>query len=120
MLSMYTALVPNQIMTIFRQLRWNLMSRSAVYKRIVCGTTWPTPIDYQKVACPVLLIGAEKVCVTLNRLSIRCCTQISNACTKFDRTTLFPLMTRKSLKAILSHAKQWRMDHHLQVRMTKL
>ncbi|KAI8583770.1 hypothetical protein K450DRAFT_296572 [Umbelopsis ramanniana AG] len=43
-----------------RQLRWNLMSHSAVYKRMVCGTTWPTAADYQKVACPVLLIGAEK------------------------------------------------------------
>ncbi|KAH8554339.1 Alpha/Beta hydrolase protein [Umbelopsis sp. PMI_123] len=43
-----------------KQLRWNLMSRSAVYKRMVCGTSWPVSADYQKVTCPVLLIGAEK------------------------------------------------------------
>jgi hypothetical protein len=44
------------------------MSRSAVYKRMVCGTTWPTSVDYQKVTCPVLLIGAEKVYVIVNCL----------------------------------------------------
>lgn len=30
---------------------------------MVCGTTWPTYVDYKKITCPVLLIGAEKVCV---------------------------------------------------------
>jgi hypothetical protein len=42
------------------------MSRSAVYKRMVCGTSWPVSADYQKVTCPVLLIGAEKVRGVLN------------------------------------------------------
>jgi hypothetical protein len=45
----------------YRQLRWNLMSKSSVYKRMVCGAKWPTMKDYENVICPVLLIGAEKV-----------------------------------------------------------
>ncbi|KAM3578208.1 hypothetical protein VKS41_007736 [Umbelopsis sp. WA50703] len=43
-----------------QQLRWNLMSKSSVYKRMVCGAKWPTMKDYENVICPVLLIGAEK------------------------------------------------------------
>jgi hypothetical protein len=37
------------------------MSRSSVYIRMICGARWPTPSDYQKVPCPVLVIAAEKV-----------------------------------------------------------
>jgi hypothetical protein len=37
------------------------MSKSSVYKRMVCGAKWPTMKDYENVICPVLLIGAEKV-----------------------------------------------------------
>jgi hypothetical protein len=41
------------------------MSKSSVYKKMVCGAKWPKPTDYEKVFCPVLVIGAEKVSVII-------------------------------------------------------
>lgn len=46
---------------IFRQLQWNLASRTSVYKRIVCGARIPDRQVYQRVSTCVLLIGGSAV-----------------------------------------------------------
>ncbi|KAI7867495.1 Alpha/Beta hydrolase protein [Spinellus fusiger] len=43
-----------------KQLRWNVMSRTSVYKRIVCGASFPTKEDYQHISANLLLIGGSK------------------------------------------------------------
>ncbi|SAM09412.1 hypothetical protein [Absidia glauca] len=42
-----------------RQLQWNLASRTSVYKRIVCGASFPDRQVYQQVKAGVLLIGGS-------------------------------------------------------------
>ncbi|ORX62625.1 alpha/beta-hydrolase [Hesseltinella vesiculosa] len=41
------------------QLKWNLESRTSVYKRIVCGAQFPTQDVYDQIASGVLLIGGS-------------------------------------------------------------
>ncbi|CAO3595594.1 unnamed protein product [Absidia cylindrospora] len=48
-----------------RQLQWNLASRTSVYKRIVCGASFPDRQVYQQVKAGVLLIGGSADQVTL-------------------------------------------------------
>ncbi|KAI8148981.1 Alpha/Beta hydrolase protein [Fennellomyces sp. T-0311] len=43
-----------------RQLRWNLMSRTPVYKRFACGASFPSKEVYQAISCRVLMIGGSE------------------------------------------------------------
>ncbi|KAI8066551.1 Alpha/Beta hydrolase protein [Gongronella butleri] len=42
-----------------QQLRWNLTSRTSVYKRIVCGAQFPSQQVYDHITTGVLLIGGS-------------------------------------------------------------
>ncbi|KAI8385007.1 uncharacterized protein BYT42DRAFT_592969 [Radiomyces spectabilis] len=46
------------------QLRWNLQSRTSVYKRFVHGATFPDVSIYQKIKVGVLLIGGSEDKIT--------------------------------------------------------
>lgn len=52
---------------LYRQLQWNLASRTSVYKRIVCGASFPDRQVYQQVKAGVLLIGGSVVRKDKNR-----------------------------------------------------
>lgn len=62
--SMYQTMNPDKPskLLVFRQLFWNLSSRTPVYKRYVYGVDLPTSDVYKKItAKQVKLIGGSKV-----------------------------------------------------------
>ncbi|KAG0269180.1 hypothetical protein DFQ27_004576 [Actinomortierella ambigua] len=42
-----------------KQLRWNKESRTSVLKRLTAGLRYPTPADFQRIQCPLLLLAGE-------------------------------------------------------------
>ncbi|KAF9139592.1 hypothetical protein BGX30_007785 [Mortierella sp. GBA39] len=51
-----------------RQLRWNKASRTFVLRRLMAGVQWPSPVDFQRIQCPLLLMSGEddRVCPAVN------------------------------------------------------
>ena len=46
-----------------KQLRWNKASRTSVLKRLMAGIRWPSPADFQRIQCPLLLMSGEDVSI---------------------------------------------------------
>lgn len=44
-----------------KQLRWNKASRTFVLRRLMAGVQWPSPVDFQRIQCPLLLMSGEDV-----------------------------------------------------------
>jgi pimeloyl-ACP methyl ester carboxylesterase len=44
-----------------KQLRWNKASRTSVLRRLMAGVQWPTPGDFHRIQCPLLLMSGEDV-----------------------------------------------------------
>ncbi|KAG0244196.1 hypothetical protein BGW41_000183 [Actinomortierella wolfii] len=51
-----------------RQLQWNKASRTSVLKRLTAGIRYPTPADFQRIQCPLLLLAGEddRICPASN------------------------------------------------------
>ncbi|KAG0202313.1 hypothetical protein BGX28_005134 [Mortierella sp. GBA30] len=51
-----------------KQLRWNKASRTFVLRRLMAGVRWPSPEDFQRIQCPLLLMAGEddRVCPYVN------------------------------------------------------
>lgn len=44
----------------YRQLAWNKDSKTAVFRRMIHGMTFPSITDFEKISCPLLLIGGAE------------------------------------------------------------
>lgn len=44
-----------------KQLRWNKESTTFVLRRLLLGVQYPTPDDFRKIQCPILLMVGEDV-----------------------------------------------------------
>ncbi|KAF9977769.1 hypothetical protein BGZ65_007266, partial [Modicella reniformis] len=42
-----------------KQIQWNKSSRTSVLRRLVMGLRYPTPDDFRKIQCPLLLMAGE-------------------------------------------------------------
>ncbi|KAF9356747.1 hypothetical protein BGX34_009781 [Mortierella sp. NVP85] len=51
-----------------KQLRWNRESTTFVLRRLLLGVQYPTPDDFRKIQCPILLMVGEddRVCPAIN------------------------------------------------------
>ncbi|KAF9439221.1 hypothetical protein BGZ76_008588 [Entomortierella beljakovae] len=51
-----------------KQLRWNKASKTFVLRRLLSGVRLPTPDDYRRIRCPILLMAGEddRVCPSVN------------------------------------------------------
>ncbi|KAG0327258.1 hypothetical protein BGZ99_008019, partial [Dissophora globulifera] len=51
-----------------KQLRWNKASRTTVLRRLLTGVKFPTPEDFKRIQCPLLLMAGEddRVCPAAN------------------------------------------------------
>ncbi|KAF9914448.1 hypothetical protein BX616_008286, partial [Lobosporangium transversale] len=51
-----------------KQFRWNKASRTFVLRRILLGARWPTPDDFRRIQCPLLLMAGDddRVCPIAN------------------------------------------------------
>lgn len=53
-----------------KQLRWNKESTTFVLRRLLLGVQYPTPDDFRKIQCPILLMVGEDVRTRLFLLEI--------------------------------------------------
>ncbi|KAF8925721.1 hypothetical protein BGZ58_000532 [Dissophora ornata] len=75
-----------------KQLRWNKASRTSVLKRLLLGARLPTPDDFRRIQCPLLLMTGEddRVCPSVN------VEMIYNWCRSADARTKSPFVIPKS------------------------
>ncbi|KAF9091266.1 hypothetical protein BGX29_011064 [Mortierella sp. GBA35] len=83
-----------------KQLRWNKASRTFVLRRLMAGVRWPTPNDFQRIHCPLLLMSGEddRVCPAVNAEQIYAWCRMTN-----DRTQSPFIIPKAGHQTMLEH-----------------